>query len=58
MTAHALGRMRHLDLLALYFQIRGDGDHGNSKVDPMGRASTGALVRAILAMQRKAGRRP
>ena len=42
-----LGRMRHLDLLAAYFQAAWPGRGGND-VDPMGRASTGILVSAIL----------
>ena len=43
-----LGRMRQIDLLAAYFEVCG-GHHGSSHVDPMGQASPGALVKAILA---------
>jgi hypothetical protein len=45
-----LGRMRHLDLLAAYFLVAWPGRGGND-VDPMGRPSTGTLVKAVLAAQ-------
>jgi hypothetical protein len=42
-----LGRMRHLDLLALWHQLHPDGHHGHD-CDPMGRARKGYLIAAIL----------
>jgi hypothetical protein len=44
-----LGRMRYLDLLALYFQLYPATERGPGTPDPMDRAGTSALIRAILA---------
>ena len=43
-----LGRMRHLDLLALWFTLHPQESRGNT-ADPVGRLTTGHLVKAILA---------
>jgi len=47
MTVFDLGRLRHLDLLAAYFELNPDGHKHNDLV--MGAASTGTLVKAIVA---------
>jgi hypothetical protein len=47
-SVFALGRMRHLDLLALYFQVTGPVGHGSEPVDKIGQAGPGYLVEAIL----------
>jgi len=47
MSVFDLGRLRHLDLLAAYFELNPDGHKHNDLV--MGAASTGTLVKAIVA---------
>ena len=44
-SVFTLGRMRHLDLLALWLQLNPDNQEVRSL--PMGRVSTGVLVKAI-----------
>lgn len=50
MTAFALGRMRHLDLLALWHRLNPDGHHGTES-DRAARMSKENLAAAILAQQ-------
>jgi hypothetical protein len=50
-----LGRMRHLDLLALYWRLRGDSDGAASAT--IAQASPGNLVRLILEEARQLGGR-
>ena len=48
MSVFALGRMRHLDLLALYYRLHPDGHHGEQS-GLAGRLSKEALTALILA---------
>lgn len=46
MTIFALGRMRHLDLLALWLELHPDNQE--DRAQPMGRVSKERLAAAIL----------
>jgi hypothetical protein len=47
-----LRQMRRLDLLAAYFLAHPAERHGNTPTDPVGQASTGTIVAAILGSAR------
>jgi hypothetical protein len=52
MNPFTLGAMRRLDLLTAYFLVHPAERHGNTPTDPMGQASTGTIVAAILGSAR------